>query len=76
MLPSGKMKISGIVDRVDRATSGSYHIIDYKTGSTYEYDKKGAFKGGRQLQHMIYALAIEQQLNIGEGAVEESLADQ
>jgi ATP-dependent helicase/DNAse subunit B len=71
-LPSGQMKFSGIVDRVDRKTSGSYHIIDYKTGSTYGYDKKGAFKGGRQLQHMIYALAIEQHLNLDEGAVQES----
>jgi ATP-dependent helicase/DNAse subunit B len=71
-LPSGEIKVSGIVDRVDRASSGSYHIIDYKTGSTYGYDKSGAFKGGRQLQHMIYALAIEQHLNLEEGSVTES----
>ncbi|MFP5110315.1 PD-(D/E)XK nuclease family protein [Neobacillus sp. C211] len=71
-LPSGEVKISGIIDRVDQSKEGKYHIIDYKTGSTYGYAKNAAFKGGRQLQHMIYALAIEQHLNLGEGAVEES----
>jgi ATP-dependent helicase/DNAse subunit B len=71
-LPSGEVKISGIIDRVDQTQDGRYHIIDYKTGSTYGYAKNEAFKGGRQLQHMIYALAIEQHLNLGEGAVEES----
>ncbi|PGY05661.1 PD-(D/E)XK nuclease family protein [Bacillus sp. AFS031507] len=71
-LPSGEVKISGIIDRVDQSKDGKYHIIDYKTGSTYGYAKNAAFKGGRQLQHMIYALAIEQHLNLGEGAVEES----
>ena len=71
-LPSGEIRIAGIIDRVDQTKDGKYHIIDYKTGSTYGYAKNGAFKGGRQLQHMIYALAIEQHLNLGEGAVEES----
>ncbi|MDM5331680.1 PD-(D/E)XK nuclease family protein [Neobacillus sp. CF12] len=71
-LPSGEVKVSGIIDRVDQSLDGRYHIIDYKTGSTYGYEKNKAFKGGRQLQHMIYALAIEQHLNLGEGAVEES----
>ncbi|MGJ7913024.1 PD-(D/E)XK nuclease family protein [Neobacillus sp. LXY-1] len=71
-LPSGEVKIAGIVDRVDQSKDGFYHIIDYKTGSTYGYKKNGAFNGGRQLQHMIYALAIEQHLGIDEGSVTES----
>lgn len=71
-LPSGEVRVSGIIDRVDQSLDGRYHIIDYKTGSTYGYEKNKAFKGGRQLQHMIYALAIEQHLDLGEGAVEES----
>lgn len=71
-LPSGEFKLSGIIDRVDQSLDGKYHIIDYKTGSSYGYAKNGAFKGGRQLQHLVYALAIEQHLGLGEGAVEES----
>ncbi|MFL6558344.1 MAG: PD-(D/E)XK nuclease family protein, partial [Bacillus sp. (in: firmicutes)] len=71
-LPSGEVRIAGIIDRIDQSKDGKYHIIDYKTGSSFGYAKNAAFKGGRQLQHMIYALAIEQHLNLGEGAVEES----
>jgi ATP-dependent helicase/nuclease subunit B len=72
-LPSGQsMKIAGKIDRVDETSSGTYHIVDYKTGSTYGYSMNGMFKGGRQLQHFIYALAIEQHLELEAGAVEES----
>lgn len=72
-LPSGEtINVSGKIDRVDEADSGHFHIIDYKTGSTYGYGNKQTFKGGRQLQHMIYALAIEQHLNLESGKVQES----
>ncbi|WP_175639297.1 PD-(D/E)XK nuclease family protein [Metabacillus schmidteae] len=72
-LPSGQsMKIAGKIDRVDETSSGTYHIVDYKTGSTYGYSTNGMFKGGRQLQHFVYALAIEQHLQLKTGAVEES----
>jgi ATP-dependent helicase/DNAse subunit B len=72
-LPSGQsMKIAGKIDRVDETGSGTYHIVDYKTGSTYGYSMKGTFKGGRQLQHFVYALAIEQHLKLETGSVEES----
>jgi RecB family exonuclease len=71
--PSGEtMNLSGKIDRVDRTNSGKFHIIDYKTGSTYGYGKNKPFKGGRQLQHFVYALAIEEHLKLGAGAVEES----
>ncbi|WP_143060124.1 PD-(D/E)XK nuclease family protein [Salinibacillus kushneri] len=72
-LPSNeKILISGKIDRVDQSTDGSFHIIDYKTGSTYNYKDYESFKGGRQLQHFIYALAIEQHLKLEQGAVKES----
>jgi ATP-dependent helicase/nuclease subunit B len=72
-LPSGKtIKVSGKIDRVDETSAGKYHIIDYKTGSTYNYGSNKIFKGGRQLQHLLYALAIEQHLQLEAGVVEES----
>jgi CRISPR/Cas system-associated exonuclease Cas4 (RecB family) len=72
-LSSGKtIKVSGKIDRVDETSSGKYHIIDYKTGSTYNYGTNKIFKGGRQLQHLLYALAIEQHLQLEAGIVEES----
>ncbi|TKC19322.1 PD-(D/E)XK nuclease family protein [Robertmurraya kyonggiensis] len=72
-LPSGDtIHVAGMIDRVDEADSGDYHIIDYKTGSTYSYNNRDIFKGGRQLQHMLYALAIEQHLQLESGKVQES----
>jgi ATP-dependent helicase/DNAse subunit B len=72
-LPLGEsIKLSGKIDRVDKKADGKYHIIDYKTGSTYNYASNQPFKGGRQLQHWIYALAIEEHLKLEAGVVEES----
>lgn len=72
-LSSGEtIQVSGKIDRVDEANEGHFHIIDYKTGSTYAYRNKEIFKGGRQLQHLLYALAIEQHLNLESGKVQES----
>ena len=71
--PSGEiMNVSGKIDRVDKSLSGTYHIIDYKTGGTYGYSMNKPFKGGRQLQHFVYALAIEQHLHLELGSVVES----
>mgnify|MGYP003539580033 CR=1 FL=1 len=67
-----KVFVSGKSDRVDRDQSEKMHIIDYKTGSTYGYDEQKAFNGGRQMQHLIYALAIEQHMNLEAGTVVES----
>jgi ATP-dependent helicase/DNAse subunit B len=59
-LPSGdKFYLRGIIDRVDQVQDGTYQIIDYKTGSTYNYEEREYIKGGRQLQHTLYAIALE-----------------
>ncbi|WP_077617426.1 PD-(D/E)XK nuclease family protein [Bacillus sinesaloumensis] len=71
-LPSGNVRVRGIIDRVDRLPDGTYHIIDYKTGSSWGYKTKEFFKGGRQLQHLLYTLAIEAHLGIEEGTVKQS----
>ncbi|MFC4322922.1 PD-(D/E)XK nuclease family protein [Litchfieldia salsa] len=71
-LPSGTFHVSGKIDRVDLQPDGTYHIIDYKTGSTWGYDGNIAFRGGRQLQHLLYTLAIENHLSLNEGAVQKS----
>ncbi|MEH7380696.1 PD-(D/E)XK nuclease family protein [Bacillus sp. JJ1533] len=71
-LPSGTVHVRGIIDRVDKLPDGSYHIIDYKTGSSWGYHSKEFFKGGRQLQHLLYTLAIEAHLGMEDGAVKKS----
>lgn len=70
-LPSGEVRLSGKIDRVDRIGEQRFQIIDYKTGSTYRYDENKAYQGGRQLQHLLYALAFEH-LAVGPGTVEKS----
>ncbi|MBD8067914.1 PD-(D/E)XK nuclease family protein [Bacillus sp. PS06] len=71
-LPSGTIHVSGKIDRVDLQNDETYHIIDYKTGSTWGYDGHTIFRGGRQLQHMLYTLAIENHLSLDEGVVQKS----
>ncbi|WP_407269787.1 PD-(D/E)XK nuclease family protein [Radiobacillus sp. PE A8.2] len=66
------ISVSGKIDRVDKSADGDYHIIDYKTGGTYSYAENDYFKGGRQLQHFIYAAAIEEHLKLESGSVKES----
>lgn len=62
-LPGGiRIKLKGFVDRVDRIGPNQYRIIDYKTGSPKKYASSGYFSGGTQLQHALYAIAVEQWL--------------
>lgn len=60
-LPSGRyFYLRGKIDRVDFIPAdNSYIALDYKTGGTYGVEKRGAFGGGRQLQHSLYGLALE-----------------
>lgn len=56
------LPIKGFVDRVDEITPHRYKIIDYKSGGTRKYKVNEFFSGGTQLQHALYALAVEQLL--------------
>ncbi len=59
-LPSGeKVSFQGKIDRIDRLPDGTFQIIDYKTGSFREYKKGKPFRYGQQLQHALYAIALE-----------------
>ncbi|MFP4015892.1 MAG: PD-(D/E)XK nuclease family protein, partial [Halanaerobiales bacterium] len=60
-LGNGKsIRLRGRIDRVDQIDENTYNIIDYKTGSTYNFYQHNYFLEGRQLQHALYALALEE----------------
>ena len=61
-LKGGPILVQGAVDRVDRDRRG-LHVLDYKTGSAYRFTPASAvFDGGRRMQHVIYAEAVERLL--------------
>jgi len=39
--------------------NGTYRIIDYKTGGSANYKKGKPFRYGEQLQHALYAVALQ-----------------
>jgi len=51
--------LRGSIDRVDEAPDGTFHVWDYKTGSAFRYRAERGIHGGRQLQHALYAFALE-----------------
>ena len=54
------LRLTGIIDRVDRLADDSLRVVDYKTGSPGSYrqsEGEGPFKGGRRLQAAVYASA-------------------
>lgn len=64
-LPGGRQfYLRGKIDRVDRGADGSYQVLDYKTGGTSLYKPGEPHRGGRQLQHTLYSLALEEILRL------------
>ena len=51
--------LRGSIDRIDEAPDGSFHVWDYKTGGTWRHKEGRGIHGGRQIQHALYALALE-----------------
>ena len=62
-----QLTLRGRIDRVDEV-EGGLRVIDYKTGSVPQSSWAGgadpAFRGGRQLQHALYARAAEASLGL------------
>jgi ATP-dependent helicase/nuclease subunit B len=54
------LPMKGFVDRIDRLAPHQYKIYDYKTGSPSKYKANEYFSKGTQLQHALYAAAVEQ----------------
>ena len=70
-LDSGSVRLSGAIDRVDRLSDGSLRIVDYKTGSSFAYrDRKAPYRGGRRLQHVLYAAVASRLLDAEVAGVE------
>ena len=56
------IRLAGRIDRIDQADDGTYEVWDYKTGSARRLKEESLFDGGRQLQHALYAVAVEELL--------------
>ena len=57
------LRIRGVVDRVDRNSSGQLRVIDYKSGSMHL--TANDLKDGHRLQLPIYALAVRDARKLG-----------
>jgi ATP-dependent helicase/nuclease subunit B len=54
--------LRGRIDRIDEAPDGTFHVWDYKTGSTGSVAEQRGLDGGRQAQYALYAAATEELL--------------
>ena len=58
----GTIRTRGRVDRIDRARDAGWEIWDYKTGSTWGYDRADPFPEGRKIQPYLYFRMVERRL--------------
>ncbi|HEX4441309.1 MAG TPA: PD-(D/E)XK nuclease family protein [Thermoanaerobaculia bacterium] len=56
---SGRLRLTGKIDRVDEGADGTFHVWDYKTGSAFSVQEGKGLRGGRQAQPALYAMAVE-----------------
>ena len=64
-LPSGRrIWLRGSIDRVDRLRSNALRVVDYKTSSNRPYTRRTLYRGGRRLQHALYAIVAEALLGV------------
>jgi CRISPR/Cas system-associated exonuclease Cas4 (RecB family) len=57
--PGRSFRLRGSIDRVDEAADGTYEVWDYKTGSSMSVREGTGLRGGRQVQPVLYAMALE-----------------
>ena len=65
------MNVRGSIDRVDATPHGGLLVVDYKTGSSRDYEKLGPEDptlGGHRLQLVLYDLAARRLLGIADTA--------
>ncbi|CAN5127567.1 PD-(D/E)XK nuclease family protein [soil metagenome] len=56
----GSVALAGRIDRIDERPEGLV-VIDYKSGSSFGHGpQERVYRGGRRLQHAVYAQAVEQ----------------
>jgi ATP-dependent helicase/DNAse subunit B len=60
-----RLRVRGLIDRVDRSPAGCIRIIDYKTAGPSAYTDR-AVERGQKLQVPLYALAARDALGLGE----------
>ncbi len=58
-----KIKIRGVIDRVDENSNGHLRVVDYKSGSSHL--AASDLENGTRLQLPIYALAVRDALHLG-----------
>ena len=65
-LPGGRtIRTRGFIDRIDEigdAGSARFGVCDYKTGSTYGYERNDPFRQGRLIQNLIYLMQAQSRL--------------
>ncbi|MFN2239453.1 MAG: PD-(D/E)XK nuclease family protein, partial [Thermoanaerobaculia bacterium] len=63
-LGDGKsIRLRGWIDRVDHhPASDTWHVWDYKSGSSWKFKRPGSLAGGTMIQHAIYARAVNEML--------------
>jgi len=58
----GTIRTRGRIDRIDRLGGGGWGIWDYKTGSSYGFDRADPFREGRKVQPWLYLRMVEARL--------------
>ena len=73
ILPSGqKLKLYGIIDKMEMMEAGKIRVVDYKTGKTFS-EKNKSQKEDLERQLVFYKLLIDKYY--GENRVEEGVLD-